>query len=159
MYNIDTWCVRALVKEKTDDFFITLFLIITLFYHYIHCCLLLVFHDCIVLSPYHYHNSVSLTTIILIIHTKLKYLHIKQQSLEWDVTMGRLKNHRNTNSPEKINTLIIVACRGINPGDWGSWLSMILGWGIVGSPWKIIISYNVQEYEMKTLSKVVSIQK
>jgi len=45
--------------------------------------------------------------------------------------------------------------------------SILEGWGCDpqilgggrGSPWNIIISYNVQECEMKTLSKVVTCQK
>ena len=34
----------------------------------------------------------------------------------------------------------------------------ILGWGFVGSPWNFI-SYNVQEFEMRTLSKMVIFHK
>jgi len=49
-------------------------------------------------------------------------------------------------------------------GPWASILGVATPrfWGgdcgVMGSPWNII-SYNVQEYEMKTLSKVVPFQK
>jgi len=53
-----------------------------------------------------------------------------------------------------------MACWAIdvNPGGWGS-RSPDLGMGVVGFPLNTIISYNAQEYETKTLSKVVSFQK
>jgi len=42
---------------------------------------------------------------------------------------------------------------GINPDP------QILGVvGVVGCPWNIIINYNVQKYEMRTLSKMVTFQ-
>ena len=45
-----------------------------------------------------------------------------------------------------------IATIGVNPGARGS-DPQILGVGLVGSPWNIIVSYNVQEYETRTLSK------
>ena len=47
---------------------------------------------------------------------------------------------------------------GVNPGSWGR-DSQILWWGVVVSPWNIIISYGVKKYETKTLSKMVTLQK
>jgi len=46
---------------------------------------------------------------------------------------------------------------GINPGAVGR--SPRVWDGVVGSLWNIIISYNGQKYEMRTLSKVVTFQK
>ena len=44
---------------------------------------------------------------------------------------------------------IVMMGLGVNSGVWGSWLQRFWGGGVVGSPWNIIIPYNVQEYEMK----------
>ena len=46
---------------------------------------------------------------------------------------------------------------GVNPG--GGRDSPFYYGGVVGFPWNIIFPYNVQEYEMKTLSKVLTFQK
>ena len=42
--------------------------------------------------------------------------------------------------------------------SWEGWGCdpLDFGMGVVESPWNIIISYNVQEYEIKKLSKVVN---
>ena len=54
-------------------------------------------------------------------------------------------------APHQRSTWVI----GVNPGGWGSQPPPRFWNGVVGSSWNIILSYNVQEYEMKTLSKVV----
>ena len=46
----------------------------------------------------------------------------------------------------------------VNPGNWGS-RPPNFGMGVVGSPWNIVISYNVQKHEMRALSKVVTFNK
>jgi len=45
---------------------------------------------------------------------------------------------------------------GVNPWGWGSRPPRF--WD-VGSSWNVIVSYDVQDYEMRTLSKVVTSQK
>jgi len=50
---------------------------------------------------------------------------------------------------------------GVNPGGGGRALDFGMGFttGVVGSPGNIIVSYNVQEYEMRTIYKAVTFQK
>jgi len=48
---------------------------------------------------------------------------------------------------------------GANPGGWGhsphilEWMGC--GRRVMGSPWNILMSYNVQEYEMRTFQKAL----
>jgi len=52
----------------------------------------------------------------------------------------------------------VVITIGVNLGSWGSH-PLSFGWGGCGFPWNIIISYYVQEFGMRTLPKVVTLQK
>lgn len=50
---------------------------------------------------------------------------------------------------------------GINRGSWGHDPEYLNGGtvrGVAGSPWNIFISYNVQEYETRSLSKVITLE-
>ena len=100
-------------------------------------------------------------------------------ALEWN-------NYSHLDNDESgVVSLLLVNSQGFHRGFWGqnwpsamesfsldgkhwrqSWVSWagsrplrFWDWGLWGSPWNIIISYNVQEYEMGTLSKVVTFQK